>query len=136
MTGAALGRTGCFLAGCCYGQPTDVAWGVYFPQAHDTVHPTQAYDALVAIIIGSLLIWRFPRRRFWGENIALLLMLYPVARAVTEIFRGDPERGTIGMLSTSQALSIPLFFIGLGIYIWRSRVALIERPAEPSAELG
>lgn len=31
MLGLALGRVGCFLNGCCYGGPTDHAWGVRFP---------------------------------------------------------------------------------------------------------
>lgn len=26
-----FGRIGCFLNGCCYGQPTDLPWGVRFP---------------------------------------------------------------------------------------------------------
>mgnify|MGYP000131549832 CR=1 FL=1 len=27
-----FGRIGCFLAGCCYGRPTDTFWGVTFPE--------------------------------------------------------------------------------------------------------
>lgn len=123
MVGAAVGRVGCFLAGCCHGVATDAAWGVAFPNTHGPVHPTQLYDAFVATVIGTLLLWRFPRRRFHGENIALLLMLYPVARATTEIFRGDMERGTVGPLSTSQALSVPLFLTGLAMYVHRARMA-------------
>ncbi len=121
MVGAAVGRTGCFLAGCCYGVATDAPWGVQFPGQVHPVHPTQLYDALVAITLGGLLLWRFARRRFDGENIAFLLMSYPPLRATTEIFRGDPERGAFGPLSTSQGLSIPLFLIGLALYVHLSK---------------
>lgn len=31
MLGLAIGRVGCFLNGCCYGGPTESAWGVQFP---------------------------------------------------------------------------------------------------------
>ena len=129
MLGAAVGRTGCFMAGCCYGVPTDQPWGVTFFAAQGAVHPTQLYDAVAALSLGVFLFWRFGRRRFDGENVALLLILYPLLRGLTEIFRGDPERGTFGVLSTSQALSIPLLFVGLGIYLYRLRTA--PPPAGP-----
>ena len=135
VVGAAVGRLGCFLAGCCYGQPTDVAWGVWFPTTSGPVHPTQIYDSMVAAVISGILLWRYGRRRFDGENIAWLLMMYPLARATTEIFRGDPERGTFGPLSTSQGLSIPLFFIGVYI-LWsrRSRGPATPRPDDSAPD--
>jgi phosphatidylglycerol---prolipoprotein diacylglyceryl transferase len=131
MMGAMLGRLGCFLAGCCHGKPTTAPWGVIFRSAGPMpVHPTQLYDASVALILGSLLLWFFGKRRFDGQNIALLLMTYPVLRSVTEIFRGDAERGVFGPLSTSQLLSIPLFAVGL--FLWLRR-GVIRLPAgEPT----
>lgn len=117
MVGACVGRLGCFFAGCCYGVETDVPWAVAFPRLSGLRHPTQLYDAGVAAILGSVLLWRFARRRFDGENIALLLMTYPVLRATTESFRGDPERGAFGAFSTSQLLSIPLFAAGVYLYV-------------------
>ncbi len=132
MIGAAVGRLGCFLAGCCHGVPTDMPWGVWFPQLSGPVHPTQMYDSLVAGAIGAFLLWRFSRRRFKGENLAFLLLMYPLARASTEIFRGDAERGAFWALSTSQWLSLPLFAIGIYLYWKRSRVA--EDPDAPLAK--
>lgn len=127
MVGAALGRTGCFLSGCCYGRPTDSFLGVQFPHLPHPVHPTQVYDATIATVLGSILIWRFARRRFDGENIALLLITYPFFRGLTEAFRGDPERGGLGPLSTSQWISVPLLLLGLGLYLWRQRRAPATR---------
>ncbi len=116
MLGACVGRLGCFLAGCCYGQPTDGPLGVQFPRLPGPVIPTQLFDAGIALVLGLGLLWRFGRRRFDGENIALLLITYPVLRATTEIFRGDADRGVYGAISTSQLLSIPLLAIGLWLY--------------------
>jgi phosphatidylglycerol:prolipoprotein diacylglycerol transferase len=129
MAGALLGRIGCFLAGCCYGKPTNAPWGIAFPDTHGIpVHPTQLYDAFVALLLASLLLFRFGRRRFDGENIAILLLVYPVLRAVTEIFRGDPERGALGPFSTSQLISFPLFLIGLLLYSRLSKRAIRAEP--------
>jgi phosphatidylglycerol:prolipoprotein diacylglycerol transferase len=126
--GAAIGRIGCFLAGCCYGRPSDVPWAVRFPGLSGPVHPTQLYDSLAAALITTVLLLRYPRRRFDGECIAILLMGYPVLRTITEAFRGDADRGGIGPLSTSQWISIPLFLIGLLIFIRRRpRRSTVER---------
>jgi phosphatidylglycerol:prolipoprotein diacylglycerol transferase len=132
MMGAALGRVGCFLSGCCYGVPTGAPWGVAFPATDGVaVHPTQLYDASFAAIFGLFLLWWFPRRRFNGENISLLLIGYPVARFLTEVFRGDPERGHLGPLSTSQIISVVVLAAGAGLYAWARR-----RSDDRSADTG
>lgn len=128
MIGAAVGRTGCFFAGCCYGRPTDGLLGVQFPHLPSPVHPTQLYDATLAVLLGSVLLWRFARRRFDGENIALLLISYPLFRSLTEAFRGDPERGGFGPLSTSQWISIPLLGVGVWMYVHRYRLGRVTAP--------
>ncbi len=127
MIGAVFGRMGCFLAGCCHGVPTTAPWGMVFKSAGPMpVHPTQLYDATIALVLGSILLWRFGKRRFDGQNIALLLMTYPVLRSLTEIFRGDMERGTFGPLSTSQLLSIPLFAAGVFLWVRLSKMSTRE----------
>lgn len=35
MLGLSFGRVGCFFSGCCWGAPTDAAWGIRFPYASD-----------------------------------------------------------------------------------------------------
>ncbi|MHC4154868.1 MAG: prolipoprotein diacylglyceryl transferase [Planctomycetota bacterium] len=42
MAALVFGRIGCFLNGCCYGRPTDVAWAVRFPYGSDAYH-SQVY---------------------------------------------------------------------------------------------
>ena len=56
--GEAIGRWGCFLAGCCYGKPTENSWGVW---QHDAWrHPTQVYLSLCAALTYGILV-RFER---------------------------------------------------------------------------
>jgi phosphatidylglycerol:prolipoprotein diacylglycerol transferase len=112
-----------------------------FPDQARPVHPTQLYDSLIATMLAALLYRHFSRRRFDGENIAILLMAYAVLRSVTECFRGDGERGGIGPLSTSQLLSIPLFAVGLWLYVRLSKrakgasgVTRQEHPAQATSQ--
>lgn len=130
MAGAVVGRLGCFMAGCCYGEPTDAAWGVKFPRVDHAVHPTQLYDAGIALVLAIVLYTRFAKRKFTGENIAVLLILYPILRSLTEVFRGDADRGAFGGLSTSQWISIPLFAIGVWLFVTRQRRSSAPAPAE------
>lgn len=115
--GHAIGRLGCFSAGCCYGKPTNVAWGVTFTDeyAHDIVgvplgialHPTQLYEALAELAIFGILLYLSRRKRWDGQIFWTYVALYSTARVIIEFFRGDP-RGTIfdGALSTSQLIAI------------------------------
>lgn len=45
-----VGRIGCYFGGCCFGNHTDLPWGVCFQSAGDAIpiprHPTQLYEAL------------------------------------------------------------------------------------------
>jgi len=53
----AIGRLGCFLAGCCWGTPTDLPWGVVFPElGPPTRHPLQLYAAALDAVLGGLLL--------------------------------------------------------------------------------
>jgi phosphatidylglycerol---prolipoprotein diacylglyceryl transferase len=116
--GQAVGRIGCFMAGCCYGKPTDVPWAVTFTDLYanrnvgtplDTpLHPTQIYESLACFLIFGFLLWMAPRKRFHGQVVLAYVFLYAVARFVIEIWRGDAVRGFVfgGRLSTSQLIAL------------------------------
>ena len=64
--GQAIGRIGCFLVGDDYGRPTNLPWGVAFPEGLPPtvvpVHPTQIYESVALIPIAWLLLrWRRQR---------------------------------------------------------------------------
>ena len=129
--GHAIGRLGCFAAGCCYGKPTTHFWGVTFtnPLAHEIVgtplgqalEPTQLFESAVELGIFFLLTWMFARKKFDGQIFGAYLFLYGVARFLLEFLRDDPGRGSVfgGVLSGTQLIAIGLVLTG-GI-IWYLR---------------
>src|ERR671929_1645267 len=127
--GIALGhvirRFGCLFAGCCYGKPTTKPWGITFrdPFAQANVgtplnqplHPTQLYEAGAELLILAVLLATERRGRpFAGRTFWLYMLLYAVSRFIIEFFRGD-DRGTVGMFSTSQFISILLAPLAVGM---------------------
>ncbi|MFQ5720787.1 MAG: prolipoprotein diacylglyceryl transferase [Acidobacteriota bacterium] len=129
--GLAIGRLGCFAAGCCFGTPTDVAWAVTFtdPVANQNTgvplyeprHPVEIYMALNALALTAILLWRFKHRRFDGQVFLWFVVLYGATRSFWELFRGDAVRGFLipGVLSTSQSIGLASVALGLIILWWR-----------------
>ena len=150
--GTAVTRIGCFLDGCDFGCLTDFPLAVSFPPgspaytAHAalgllppgaegslTVHPVQLYLVLKGLACAAIAAaWmRFPRAAP-GEAFAVFWMSYACIRFGVEFLRGDANRGFIGPLSTSQALSIPVFLTASAVLIARVRSrAPLPAPAAP-----
>ncbi|MBR4719363.1 MAG: prolipoprotein diacylglyceryl transferase [Lachnospiraceae bacterium] len=106
-----LGRVGCFMAGCCYGKPTDSWFGVVFPEnslapAGIRLIPTQLISALFDILLAVFLILITRKVKYRGMVSGIYLLMYGVGRFIIEIFRDDKDRGMVGILSTSQFISI------------------------------
>ena len=78
--GHAIGRIGCFAAGCCYGKPTHFFWGVTFhnPLAFQItgtplnvpLEPTQLFESAVELADFVFLMWLLKHRKFEGQNVA------------------------------------------------------------------
>lgn len=129
----ALGRIGCFLAGCCYGQPTDLIIGVTFkdsPFAPNGIRllPTQLFMSLGDFVLMAILLFYCRKERMRGRASALYLMLYSVGRFVLEFFRGD-ERGAVGVFSTSQFIGIFMALAG-AVAFWVVLPRLAKRQEE------
>jgi phosphatidylglycerol:prolipoprotein diacylglycerol transferase len=120
VLGQAIGRLGCFAAGCCWGKPTQLPWAVTFTDVYsaravgtpmDTpVHPSQVYESAAAFLIFLFLLWLAPRKRFHGQVTLAYVALYSAVRFGLEFLRGDPDRGAWlgGTISTSQVIAIAL----------------------------
>jgi len=154
MLGLAVGRLGCFFAGCCHGAICAVressaliglpggqivtvdgapfialmfskGVGVTHPEFQGVpLYPTQLWESLGALTLFLFLSWMWRHaRRFDGQIMATLLLVYPVLRSTIESFRGDAIRGTdwLGLFSTSQLVSLPMLAVGFGIIVWRVR---------------
>tara|TARA_B100000676_G_scaffold248308_1_gene251959 strand:- start:56 stop:820 length:765 start_codon:yes stop_codon:yes gene_type:complete len=131
----AWGRLGCFLAGCCYGKPTENALGVQFPEdsmacaahGHVPVHPTQLYELALLVGLAAALHFAIPTaQRFWSY-----LLIYGTGRFAIEFLRGD-DRGSIHLiagLSPSQQLCLLFIAAGTGLAgrQWRQRQAASPR---------
>jgi len=135
--GQAIGRQGCFAAGCCWGKPTDAPWGVRFSELGHQVtgvpidahlHPTQLYESFAAFFFFGLLVWLHRRKAFNGQVILAYGVLYGATRFLIEFFRDDPRGDVLGItslthLSTSQLISLLVALGSLVILVIRWRRA-------------
>src|SRR6478672_5975885 len=134
--GHVVGRFGCLFAGCCFGKPTTRPWGITFtdPFAAANVgtplgvalHPTQLYEAgAELLILIVLLVTERKGRPFPGRTFWLYMLLYAISRFIIEFYRGD-ERGTVGVFSTSQFISVLLAPLAIVMLVYLSRVVTPE----------
>jgi len=136
--GHAIGRIGCFAAGCCWGTVCHLPWAVTFtnPAANQLVgvplgvplHPAQLYESAAEFAIFGILYWRFGRPHGRGDIISLYLMLYGAARFVVEFFRDHAQGNLWGTpLDASQWISLVLFAAGAAHFVvgkrWAKRAA-------------
>ncbi len=120
-----FGRLGCFLAGCCYGRETDLPIGVVFPEsslapAGVRVLPTQLFSSAGNFLIMFILLWHYKHRKKVGDTGFLYMLLYGVGRFCIEFLRND-SRGTVGIFSTSQFISLFIVAAALLLFSWKSR---------------
>ncbi len=111
----AFGRVGCLCAGCCYGKPTSFAFSVIYknplsdaPIGIPTI-PIQFYEAIVNILIFSLLLILNKKIGNKKSLLPYYLMMYSASRFFLEFFRYDYVRGIVLGFSTSQIISMILF---------------------------
>ncbi len=120
-----FGRLGCFLAGCCYGRETDLPIGVVFPEsslapAGVRLLPTQLFSSAGNFLIMFILLWHYKHRKKVGDTGFLYMLLYGVGRFCIEFLRND-SRGTVGIFSTSQFISLFIVAAALLLFSWKSR---------------
>jgi phosphatidylglycerol---prolipoprotein diacylglyceryl transferase len=136
--GHVVGRFGCFFAGCCYGKPTTMPWGITFTSPFAAanngtplnvpLHPTQLYEAgAEALILAILLAMERRGKAPAGRTFWLYMLLYAISRFIIEFYRGDP-RGAVWIFSTSQFIS--LLIAPLAVYML---VNLTRQPPRPQA---
>ena len=145
--GHIVGRLGCLFAGCCFGRPTTMPWGITFHSEFAAqnvgttlgvpLHPTQLYEAGAELLILGFLLFSekkgrpYPGRTFWSY-----MLLYGVSRFIIEFYRGD-SRGTVDFLSTSLSTSqfVSLMIVPVSLvmlFLLRRRVG----PAPASTAAG
>ena len=133
--GQAIGRIGCFVNGCCFGQPSHVWFAVNYPPYSSIWHvqhakhligeeaiaclpvlPVQLFQSGINSAIWIVLIVAARRLRFKGQLFSLYLILYTGGRFVIEHFRGDYLTTYLGF-TISQLICLVLFPTGMILFI-------------------
>lgn len=122
-----FGRIGCLLAGCCYGCETDSVLSVTFKDSDFAPNgialiPTQIYSSLLNFFHFFILLYVAKHKKKHGQVAAVYLVFYSIGRFMLEFLRGDLARGNVGILSTSQFISIFILCAGviLSVYVcWK-----------------
>ena len=145
-----FGRQGCFAAGCCWGKPTSLPWGVQFSElGHEItgvpidqhLHPTQLYESFAMLLVFFFLLWLHKRKRFSGQVVLVYGLLYAVIRFAVEFLRDDPRGDILGLttltgLSTSQMISLVIGIVALVLLISRNRKTRILNYEDSRAPVG
>jgi phosphatidylglycerol:prolipoprotein diacylglycerol transferase len=135
--GHAIGRIGCFAAGCCWGRECSLPWAVTFHNPEAAVltgvplemplHPSQIYEMLTEAGVFAFLYWRFGRAHAPGKIMGLYLVLSSVARFGIEFTRFH-EQGLYFGLSLTQWIAIALAIVGVLLLLRDSVPAKVNRP--------
>lgn len=144
--GYAIGRVGCFLVGDDYGVPTNLPWGVVFPEGaappstagnlrHQfgvevpasipdsellAVHPTQIYEALACLAIWGFGLWLLRRRPAAGALGMGVLALLALERFLVELFRAKDDR-FLGVMTVAQAISLAVLAVAVALLVRRMK---------------
>jgi len=130
--GLGLVRVTNFINQELYGRPTDVAWGVIFPKAPDSLprHPSQLYEAflegLVLWIILRILTTRFKALTKPGLVTGAFVMGYGLFRFGVEFVRTPDNIPQFGMLTRGMAYSLPMILVGFLVIVWAMRRDAVE----------
>ena len=116
ITGFAIGRCGCFLAGCCYGRPTTLALGVVFPELGPPArHAAQLYEAVADVLVA----WWCSRAagKAAGRATARGLVGYGVVRLLLDVVRDPDSTDRIAASGPSLAQLCAVAFVVLGVAV-------------------
>ncbi len=122
LIGLGVGRIGCLLNGCCFGQSTHLPWAMRFATSFGPVHPTQIYSSITAFLLAGILICYLTLPHLDGRVFALMLMLEGISRFVLELLRIEASVLTFHFAGQDWGWSLSMV-IGLqcfvaGVILW------------------
>ncbi|NIR28189.1 MAG: prolipoprotein diacylglyceryl transferase [Gammaproteobacteria bacterium] len=122
--GLGFGRIGNFINGELWGVPTELPWGMVFPDPRAggvPRHPSPLYEALLEGVVLFVILWLYSRRpRPTMAVSGAFLLGYGVFRFGVEFVRApDSHIGYLafGWLTMGQVLTAPMMLLGLGL-LW------------------
>ena len=136
--GHAIGRLGCFAAGCCWGKECHLPWAVTFknPDAgaltgvplNVPLHPAQLYESATEALLFAFLYWRFNRPHNPGQIIGLYLLISSIVRFFIEFERFHEQALPFGLpLSITQWIAIGLAIAGAIMLLTPKAQPLVSR---------
>lgn len=148
--GQALGRQGCFAAGCCWGKETGLPWGVHFTElGHEYtgvpvygpignelfLHPTQLYESFFMLVVFASLVYLHRHKKFDGQVLIAYGIVYSIFRFLIEFVRDDPRGDLFGLttmtgLSTSQIISLVVAAGAIVFMVMRLRAVGLKNTIE------
>lgn len=129
-------RIGCFFAGCCYGAPTSLAWGVTYIHPLSLaplcvkLHPAQLYAAFCCFLLFIVLKVMAPVLKKPGQLFSVYFMGAGLIRFTIDFWRNDrvfmqTAHRIINIFSSYQWIALGVFAVGLISFFltlqWRSR---------------
>jgi phosphatidylglycerol:prolipoprotein diacylglycerol transferase len=124
--GIGMTRIGCFLAGCCFGRPTHLPWGVHFPTTcragtefgADAIHPAQLYSSAAGFLVFGLLLWFEKKSTSVGGTFGRFLLFSGITRFLLEFTRFvEPDQMMAFGLSNNQWFSLALVVVGTALLV-------------------
>jgi len=131
-----FGRIGCYCAGCCFGAPTTMPWGISNKYLYNEqisshigfIHPTQLYSAAQLFIIFIVLYYLDRSTKistYPGKLFTVYIILSSLERFITDFWRGDriffdstsSYSSIITLFSVHQWLALAILSIIASIYI-------------------
>lgn len=120
LLGMAIGRIGCVLHGCCFGDacPADFPLALTFPEGPGMPsgprYPTQFFEAAADLVLMAVVIAVLPRIRFAGQAFWLAMGGYGLIRFANEFWRADGRELVSGGMTIAQVTAFGLFlFFGV-----------------------
>lgn len=119
-----ISRIGCFLAGCCYGKPSNVWWAVtYTNQActaplHIALHPSQLYSAFLLFLLFCFLYF-FLQKKLHKSGLIVCSYIFFMAteRFITDFFRWDQSSTIHSLVSSYQLVALGLMIFAAFFFV-------------------
>jgi phosphatidylglycerol---prolipoprotein diacylglyceryl transferase len=151
--GLALMRIGCFLNGCCFGLPSHLPWAVRFPYgspAHKyymllnkqtgsgfslgqlfgspSLHPTQLYEMLAALLAAGLAIYLIKNGTRSGIPFLSAALLFTIARLGNYFLRARPITNDV------PAWFFPIMYLTLIVFLTAGLIFTMRKDMVDGAE--
>jgi len=123
----AVGRVGCLLNGCCYGNETGGTWGLIYTHPDSlcpvwtAVEPTQLFEIGWNLAVFGLLFFLRGKLKPDGALFMIYLSLYSVWRLGSDFLRGGSP--FLFGLHQAQVISIAILAVAIPMFISRTRWA-------------